>query len=256
MYSFHWQNHTSKALKDPFRHVNKFNNLKLKQSQGGIHDRPLNYHNKMPTHSWYNHMNDNNSNNNHKTSLSDVTNKLVLILSSTPHTEAQTSHLGKGPKFNIVPRHPSKGDYVSAVKEVCHWLPFKVAAQLRADTSKLLDKTHIPRPNITIQEAKAIKELRTDQSRIILTMDKGTVMVVIDRQDYNCKALELLYDKDTNRIILKDPNPKIKSQLINLLRSCKTWGQIIQDPYKKFTPLLHPPPYFMAYPKSTKQASP
>ena len=68
-------------------------------------------------------------------------------------------------------------------------------------------------------------------------MGKGTAMVVMDRQDYNCKALELLDDKDTYKSILKDPTPKYKSQLINLLKSCKTQGQITQDTCKKT--LLH-----------------
>ena len=55
--------------------------LKLKQCQGGIHNRQSNNNNKTPTHSWYNHMNDNN---NHNTSVSDVTNKWVVNLSNTP----------------------------------------------------------------------------------------------------------------------------------------------------------------------------
>ena len=47
-----------------WRHVNKFNKLKLKQTQGGIHDRLFNNNDRAPTHSWDNHMNDNNNNNN------------------------------------------------------------------------------------------------------------------------------------------------------------------------------------------------
>ena len=94
---------------------------------------------KHPTHSWYNHINDNNNQN---TSVSNVTNKWVVNLSSTPHTEAQTSLLAGVPKCAIVSRHPPKGDYVSAVEEECKLLPSKVAAELRADTSKHLDRTH------------------------------------------------------------------------------------------------------------------
>ena len=65
-------------------------------------------------------------------------------------------------------------------------------------------------PNITIQEAKAIKELKTDQSRIIFTADKGVAMVVMARQDYINKAQGLLEDEDTYRPISKDPTPKMK----------------------------------------------
>ena len=37
-----------------------------------------------------------------------------------------------------------------------------------------------------------IKELKSDQSRIILTAEKGVAMVVMDRQDYIAKAQCLL----------------------------------------------------------------
>ena len=115
---------------------------------------------------------------------------------------------------------------------------------------------HTPRPTISIQVAKAIKELRTDQSRIILTADKVIAVVIMDRQDYNTKALELLDDKDTYRPILKDPTPKYKSQLINLLKSCKTQGQINQDTYKKIYPTCASTPKFYGLPQIHKTGTP
>ena len=90
-----------------------------------------------PTHSSYN-----NIKNNHNTSMSDFTNKWVVKLSNTPLTKAQTSLLARGPKFTIVPQHPPMGHYVSAVEKVCHLFPPRVAGEVRADTSKLLDRTH------------------------------------------------------------------------------------------------------------------
>ena len=58
---------------------------------------------------------------------------------------------------------------------------------LRADTIKLLNKTH-PRPNVTLQEPLAIRELKLDHSKVILTADKGVAMVVMDSQDNLNKA--------------------------------------------------------------------
>ena len=54
--------------------------------------------------------------------------------------------------------------------------------------------------------------------------------------DYNSKALEILDDKDTSRPLPKDPTLKYKIQLINLLKSCETQGQISQDTYKILYP--------------------
>ena len=50
-------------------------------------------------------------------------------------------------------------------------------------------------------------------------------MVVMDRQDHNTKAQDLLDDKDTYRPLSKDPTAKLKSQL-NILKNCKAQEQI------------------------------
>ena len=98
-------------------------------------------------------------------------------------TEAQTSLLARGIQICSSSQTLSKGGLHNSFIS-----PPRVAAELRADTSKPLDKTYPSKPNITIQKTKAIKELKSDQSRIILTADKEVAMVVMDRQDYNTKA--------------------------------------------------------------------
>ena len=111
----------SKSL---LRRVNKFKKLKLKQRQWGIQNR-LNVfpnrqfnNNRTQTQRWDNHTNDNN----HNTSVSDITNKWVVNLSSTPLTEGQASLLARDPNLPLYPNTPPKGDYVTAVEEVCHQL--------------------------------------------------------------------------------------------------------------------------------------
>ena len=47
-----------------------------------------------------------------------------------------------------------------------------------------------PRPNITREEQKALKELREDNTRVVLTADKGICLVVTDREEYIKKAEE------------------------------------------------------------------
>ena len=73
-------------------------------------------------------------------------------------------------------------------------------------------------PNITKEEFKAIKELRQDQSRIALTLDKGVAMVIMDKQQYMDKATAVLQDTNTYRTIPKDPTNKLKNKLIGILR--------------------------------------
>ena len=51
-----------------------------------------------------------------------------------------------------------------------------------------LEEDTIPKSNITIEERRALVELRKDKSRIILTADKEVSLVVMDREEYVRKA--------------------------------------------------------------------
>ena len=48
---------------------------------------------------------------------------------------------------------------------------------------------------------------------------------VMDREEYNKKAQELLEDGGTYKIIKSDPTNRIKNKLINLLKKIKTEGR-------------------------------
>ena len=56
---------------------------------------------------------------------------------------------------------------------------------------------------------------------MILTADKGVGMVVLGTQDYISKGQELLSDQNTYRSMYKNPIPKLKIQLVQLLKVCK-----------------------------------
>ena len=49
-------------------------------------------------------------------------------------------------------------------------------------------------PNITKEEREAIKTLKEDDSRVVLTADKGVAMVVMDKSSYINKCMALLQD--------------------------------------------------------------
>ena len=145
-------------------------------------------------------------------------NPWVRNLSNTPLTQDQTKALAHGPNFAIVPRSPPVGEYIAANENVCNQLQQGKAEELRGEIISVLKKIQTPKYNITREERKAIEELRRDKTRIILTTDKGVSMVVMDRDDYNNKAEELL--KQPAYIpIPNDPTNKYKTKLISLLKS-------------------------------------
>ena len=65
--------------------------------------------------------------------------------------------------------------------------------ELRGEVKSILKKIQAPRHNITGEERKEIDVLRKDKNRIILTVDKGVSMVVMDGDDYNRKAEDILH---------------------------------------------------------------
>ena len=84
----------------------------------------------------------------------------------------------------------------------------------------------IGRKNISKEEAQALAELRRDQSRVILTADKGVALLILDRAEYNNKAQDLLKDERTYKEISTDPTNKLKNKLISLLKKIKADGGI------------------------------
>ena len=59
---------------------------------------------------------------------------------------------------------------------------------------------------------KAMKELREDDTRMILTADKGVALVAMDKEDYVKKAEDLL-NQPTYKLIPADHTTRQKNKL-------------------------------------------
>ena len=121
--------------------------------------------------------------------------KWVINLSNKPLTPAQRSVLAKGPNFAVTPRQPPNLEYITAIEAACTKLSQQDAEELRANINRVLRSSHPPKPNLTKNQMSALRELKKDRDRIVLTADKGVAMVVMDRQDYINKAKHLLNQK-------------------------------------------------------------
>ena len=110
--------------------------------------------------------------------------KWVINLSKTELTSAQKSVLGKGPNFAITPNNIPNLDYITAIETMCSKLKEEDAAELRGDTNAILRKEKAPKSNLIKEEKIALAQLKKDKDRVILTVDKGVAMVVLDKEDY------------------------------------------------------------------------
>ena len=133
----------------------------------------------------------NNSSNNTNQLQPSITNKWVINLSNTPLAPAQESLLAKGPNLAVAPKNPSV-DYIAAIESVCQKLTEQDVEELRADINGLLRRAQAPKPNLNKAEVKALAVLKRDKDSIVLTADKGEVIVILDRENYIQKAENLL----------------------------------------------------------------
>ena len=88
----------------------------------------------------------------------------------------------------VTPRQPPNLEYITAIEAACTKLSQQDAEELRADINRVLRSSHPPKPNLTKAQNAALRELKRDRDRIVLTADKGVAMVVMDKQDYINKA--------------------------------------------------------------------
>ena len=97
--------------------------------------------------------------------------------------------------------------------------------------------------------------VKEDQFQVVLTVDRGVAMVVMDKEDYTDKALSLLADDSTYSII-NTPLPNLKTNLPRHLGTLNTKEDSVTAVTGKCIPKVLSPQGFMAFPKHTNLAPP
>ena len=194
------------------------------------------------------------NNNKNQLQASSSNKKWVINLSNTSLTPAQESLLAKGPNFAIAPQS-SYVEYIAAIGSVCHKLTDQDVQEIRVDMNALLRRAKAPKSNLNKAERKTLIQLKRDKDRIILTVDKGVAMVVLDREDYIEKAGNLLA-QPSYRTLDRDPTNKLKARLITILRRIKRATDMEEGMYKTMHPTCCNPQSFMVYLKSIKPVPP
>ena len=201
-------------------------------------------------------LNTSNSNSNiSNTSNINNNNKWVRNYSKTPLTEAQHGLLSHGPNFVITPRELPTLEYIAATEKVCNQLSQGKVEELRGEVKTLLRRDHKAKLNIPKDEYKALKEMKKDDTRQILTADKGVSMVVLDSEDYTAKS-ETLLQQSNYKVLKTDPTNKYKNKLIVLLKTIKAEGGIDDITYKRMYSTGAVPPKYYGLPKVHKPGMP
>ena len=138
---------------------------------------------------------------------------------------------------------------------MCSKLREDEAMELRSYINALLRRSKAPNSNITKEERIGLAQLKKDRDSVILTVDKGVAMVVMDKEEYVSKAQELLA-QPAYRSIPSDPTNKIKAQLFTKLRRIKRENNLDEGIYKAMYPTGCIPPKFYGLPKIHKTGNP
>ncbi|XP_076069432.1 uncharacterized protein LOC143041442 [Oratosquilla oratoria] len=98
--------------------------------------------------------------------------------------------------------------------------PEEVKQAARTKIVGALSSTH-NHQILTTGEKKALEGLRRDYFVAILSSDKGRSTVVMDKAEYDQKALSLLQDSQTYTTILHDPTKKLQMKVERELKELK-----------------------------------
>ena len=84
--------------------------------------------------------------------------------------------------------------------------------EIRSRVASTVQSASIRENNLTREEQRALKRLKNNDI-VILPPDKGHVIVVMDKTDYNHKMDTLVNDKHTYELLIQDPTPSLQRKL-------------------------------------------
>ena len=130
-------------------------------------------------------------------------------------------------------------EYIAVTKQICNRLGPNTDG---VDCCEYYQKTkdplqdykgkHASHPNISKMEREAIKTLKEDNTRVVLTVDKGVAMVVMDKSSYIDKCMALLQDTNVYQPC-RDLTGQIHKQIQATL--CKLKGKHNRSPVGSVT---------------------
>ena len=157
------------------------------------------------------------------------------------------------------PQSPPIDAYIMATELASSKLPTHEVEEFRSDVNRLLkhqQQQHNQHCNLTPAQCRALTQLKQDNNRVALTVDKGVAMVIMDQQDYNTKAQALLQDTNTYKVLPKDPTPQLKSNSSPYSKIPNKQEDSAPKNTNNYIPPVQPHPSFMAFPKYTNLVPP
>ena len=182
----------------------------------------------------------------------------VVNLSSKQLSQPQESVLAKGLNYALPPKQIPTSQIVASAEEALRksQAPEETTSKARSQIIGVLKKAKPSKPNLSVPETKALRELRNDDSIMILPADKGRATVVMNKIDYDTKVKTMLANHSTYKPLAKDPTPSLGRQMNALLLSLRRSDHFTESQYNQLCCSAGQIPLLYALPKIHKPEIP
>ncbi|XP_064464591.1 uncharacterized protein LOC135375888 [Ornithodoros turicata] len=181
----------------------------------------------------------------------------VINLSSKRLDDDHTSVLTKGMNYAIIPRSIPVSEIVSEVEDRLRQVKDRTAAiAARNKVIGILQNANLPPKNITKAEQNALKDLRNDDTIVILPADKGKATVILNRDDYDSKMESILQGRSHFSELSGDPTAASERKIVAALRKLRTKKLITDSLYWKLFTSDRATPKIYGLPKVHKNNCP
>ena len=103
-----------------------------------------------------------------------------------------------------------------------------------------------------LRRYKVLKELKIKNNIVILKPDKENGVVILDRDDFDKRMLDLISDRSKFSALKKDPTLSREGQLQRYLRKLHKHGRLDNNIYKEIYPTGSQPARIYGLPKMHK----
>ena len=181
--------------------------------------------------------------------------KWIINMSSRQLTQIETDLFATGLNVSITSKTLSNKDIIATTEDAVKDLEKEEADTIHAKVSLTLQKSKPPKENLSKDESKALKELHSDTSFVILPADKGRYTVILDHEDYLKICMDHI-SNDPYQLLKKDPTAKIKTKTLKQLKVLKDNEFIDNKLYYYLKPTDLPAPRIYGQPKIHKPGVP
>ena len=175
----------------------------------------------------------------------------VVDLSSRSLSDAEKALLKKGLNFAVTPANIPATEIIAKVEAAVRQLDAEQADTVRRAVNGILQQAEPPEPNITKEMRDALKNLKEDESIMVLPTDKGRASVVMDTDTYRAK-MSTLIENGPYQLLNKDPTDRLTRKLSEKLLTLKRSGYLSEAVYNKIRPRHKQPPRIYGLPKIHK----